>query len=188
VIVELTLAPVAQQTRHSLASAAAWLTVPDWVYQVGKLTAGDDRNQVDPYESSRIRGYPDELGGTVYLNHPGFTFSATDTLYVKAIRPAYTFCRAAAGVYGDQSGLTLEADDCVPGAEWVAAAAALEAWYRDPITMEQQHDQLRAQGLARAAMRTARYQKAYFRTQRLQRTFRPYTRLTSAAPQSGWVQ
>jgi hypothetical protein len=180
VIVEFTVTPTDNQTRHSLASAASWLVIPDWVYQVGVMSATQDRNQLDPYETSRVRGYPDELGGVVYLNHPNRSFSSTaDLLYVKAIRPAYTFCRASGGTYGDQSGLTLETDECVPVTEWVAAVAALEAWYRDPITMERNHDQLRAQGLARSAQRASAYQRAYYRTQRLRRTFTPLTRLVS---------
>lgn len=118
VVVEFTVTPTALQTRHSLASAAVWLTDPTWVRQVGYLVTGESREQVDPF-SRTVRGQASIDGATVYLNHPRMSFNATDTIYVKALKPAYFHCKATAGSFGGQSGLSLEDDEAPVAADWL---------------------------------------------------------------------
>lgn len=116
----------AQATRHSLASAAPWLTDPDDVYQVGYLSPADSRADVDPFDHVR-RGKVYERGGVVYLE--GFSHNTTDTVYVLAKRPAYTFCRASGGTFGDlTSGLTAETDEAAVEEEVVAAGVKMLYW------------------------------------------------------------
>lgn len=128
---EVTLTPVANQTRHSLASAASWLTNPAWVYQVGYLVTGESRNETDPYRRT-VRGHPVKVGNTVYLEHPGHTFSPTaDTLYVKVAKPAYYACADdSTPTTFTQTGLDEEADICIPALEWIGWATVVEVWER----------------------------------------------------------
>jgi len=112
--------------RHSLATAAPWLSDPDDVVQVGYLAAGENRADVDPFARSR-RGTASERGGVVYLE--GMSFNTTDTVYVLCARPAYSFCRASGGAYGDlTSGLTAETDEAAVEEDWVAAGVKMLAW------------------------------------------------------------
>jgi len=112
--------------RHSLATAAPWLTDPDWVYQVGILPSGQTRTQYDPF-SAPYRGTVRKDGATVYLE--GFSANTTDTVYVLVARPAYTYCKPTAGAFGDQSGLTAtETDEAVPDDVWVGWGVAMLYW------------------------------------------------------------
>lgn len=116
----------AQAVRHSLASAAPWLSDPDDVYQVGYLSPADSRTNVDPFDRVR-RGKAYERGGVVYLE--GFSHNTTDTVYVLAKRPAYTFCKASGGAFGDlTSGLTAETDEAAVEEEVVAAGVKMLYW------------------------------------------------------------
>lgn len=118
--VEFTVTPVTDAQRHSLTSAASWLTQPQWVREVGFLGTGEVRAEVNPYGGRTLRGETERLTDTVYLTHPGQTFTSTDTtLYVKAWRPYYTLCKPSAGAYGDQSGLSADTDEAIPPVEWV---------------------------------------------------------------------
>jgi hypothetical protein len=110
---------------HSLASAAPWLTDPDWVYQVGYLAPADVRSDVDPFSRPR-RGRAIERGGVVYLEGPAF--NPTDTVYVLASRPAASACRSSGGTYGDQTGLALDTDEAPVEVDWVAAGVKMFAW------------------------------------------------------------
>ena len=126
--IEFTFTPATNTaTRHSLASAAAWLDNPLDVYQVGYLSTGETRADTDPFKR-RVRGEAYADGATVYLT--GFTLKTTDTVYVLARKNAYDHCRASGGTYGDQSGLSANTDEAVPDDEWVATAALVEAWDR----------------------------------------------------------
>lgn len=132
--IEFTVTVVADQTRHSLASAASWLTDPKWVRQVGYLINGEDRDEVDPF-SRVVRGWAGKDGNTVYLNHPGRVFNATvgspDVIYVRAVKPAYFHCAdTLTPTVFTASGLSDEGDVAVPEEEWVAAAVLVEAWRR----------------------------------------------------------
>lgn len=127
--VEFTFTTASNQAqRHSLASAASWLTEDTWVYQVGYLTASESRANVDPFRGRRLRARAHKEGGTVYLE--GFSVSTADTVYVLALKPAYSHCKASGGTFGDQSGLSAETDEAVPETEWVVAAARAKVWER----------------------------------------------------------
>ena len=124
VVVEFTFTVVSALTkRHDMTTTTApWLTDPDWVLQVGTLPTGTTRNQADPYRR-RVRGEATKDGPTVYLEGPGF--ATTDTIYVKALKPAYDHCRASAGTFGDRSGLAAETHEAPVDELWVAWAAVL---------------------------------------------------------------
>ena len=125
--VEITVTPTAQATRHDLTTANTWLTKDSWVRQVGYLTTGETRANVDPYRGRVVRGYAEKLSNLVYMVTPNRTFSSSETIYVKCCKPAYFHCRASGGTFGDQSGLAAETDEAVPTVEWVAWAALAEA-------------------------------------------------------------
>ncbi len=170
VVEEFTLTPVAQQTRHSLA-AQTWLTNPDWVMQVGLLATGEDRNKVNPYQRV-IRGEAIKLAGVVYLDHPGLTFNATDTLYVKVLAPAYDRCAAAATpTVFTQSGLLLESDVCLPGIERAGWATVVEANLRlGNLIASDSNAQVR-QNLVLAAQMVTKFNRSELKD--AVRTFRP---------------
>jgi hypothetical protein len=110
--------------RHSLASAASWLTDPRWIYQVGVLGPNDTRAYTDPY-SRIVYGVAEKDGATVYLNLYPRKFATTDVIYVRAAKPAYFHCSASGGSYGSQSGLSAETDIASVDEYWLAQAAKL---------------------------------------------------------------
>ena len=123
--VEFSFSPSnASNVRHSLASAASWLTDPRWIYQVGMLTASETRAYTDPY-ARVIYGTAEKDGATVYMNLYPRRFSTTDVIYVRAAKPAYFHCTATGGSYGSQSGLSAETDEASVNEYWVAQAAKL---------------------------------------------------------------
>jgi hypothetical protein len=127
VVVEFTLTPTADQTRHDLTTGQTWLTNHLWVRQAGYLTTGETRANVDPYRHRRISAYTEKVSNLVYLVHPNRSFTSSETLYIKAIKRGYDHCRASgSGAYGDQAGLSAEAHQAEPLAEWVAYAALVE--------------------------------------------------------------
>ena len=130
VVRELSFVPASNTaTRHSLTSAAAWLTDPDWVYQVGSLTTTLPRSDNDPFRTP-IRGRAFKDAGTVYLS--GFSRATTETVYVTAVAPAYVLCRASGGAFGDQSGLSAtETDEAIPDESWIAWG--VEMLYREQL-------------------------------------------------------
>jgi len=129
--VEFTFTAVADQTRHSLASAASWLEHAWQVRQVGYLTSSEDRNKNDPFASRIVKGHTEKISNIVYLVHPGRTFSTSDTMYVKAVARAYDYCRASSsGGFGDRQGLAAEAHEAIPDVNWVAYGAIIEVWNR----------------------------------------------------------
>jgi hypothetical protein len=129
VVVEFTFSSSdADYTRHSLATAASWLTQESWVRQVGYLTSTEDRNEVDPFRRV-LRGEVISHGKTMYLQMGAR--ATTDVIYVKALKPAYYHCAATGAAYGTQAtGLALETDIAEPEEEWVAAGVLVEAWKR----------------------------------------------------------
>lgn len=168
---EFTLTPTANVTRHTLSSVSSWLAEPGWIRQVGYLASGEDREKVDPYRRV-VRGRVLQDGATFYLEHPYQTFNSTDTIYVKAIQPAYYQCRASGGTFGDQSGLNLETDECNADFHWVTAATLVEAWRRIGTVL----DPLANQGLIKnreeAAIWFTSLTRSNFRLPEL--TFRPH--------------
>lgn len=159
--------------RHSLAVAAPWLKSPSWIYQVGFLQSGESRLERNPFHRVRY-GEAKRVGGTVYLEGP--TFNTTDTVYVLAIKPAYYDCRAAGGTFGEQNGLTLEADEADPETDWVAAATEMHAWGRLSDVLASGNAQRAEQKRAEAAAVFTRKQRNYFKSNEPERTFRKQIR------------
>lgn len=143
VTVEFTITAVANARRHT---APSWLTDESWVRQVGYLTTAEVRANTDPYRYREVRGQAVRDGATVYIEHPDRTFSTTEVIYVRAIKPAYNHCRAAGGAYGDQSGLTLETDEAPVPERWAAFATMLAVLRRDRGLWGEQGDALRRRG------------------------------------------
>lgn len=126
---ELVGTPSVGKTRHSLTTVAPWVLDPAWVRQVGVLGQDDDRNEVDPY-ARPIRGLAVRDGSGVAIEHPGYSFSATDNLYMRVCKRAYDHCKPTNGEYGDQSGLSVDTDVAPVDLEWLGAAVLVEAWRR----------------------------------------------------------
>lgn len=127
VLVEVSVTPSSTTARrHSLADAAPWLTDAGDVYRVGRLASTDVRSQVDPFAAG-VRGRATEVGGRVFLED--VAFGAGETGVVLCARPADTYCRASAGVYGDLvNGLTADTDEAAVEADTVAAGVKMLAW------------------------------------------------------------
>ncbi len=130
VVTEITLTPTADATRHEITTANTWLVNPTWVRQVGYLATGETRATINPYEHRGIRGWPDTDGANVYINHPKRPGPASgETWYIRCLKPAYDHCKATAGSFGGQAGLSLETDEAPVEAEfvaWVAICVAIE--------------------------------------------------------------
>lgn len=143
---EFTVTPTANAVRHDLQTANTWLTEPEWVRDVGVMTSSEVRAEVDPYKHRHVRGRPERISGVVYYNH-GRSFGSNETIYVKALRPAYTLCAATGGAYGTQAtGLSAETDIEPVNELLVAWGAIQEALlrYRFAIGKPAQNDDLDA--------------------------------------------
>lgn len=127
VVVEVPFTPAsATARRHSLADAAPWLTDAADVYRVGRLGPGAARAETDPFASPQ-RGSAYERGGKVYLEGP--SYGPGETGYALCARPADTYCRQSAGVYGDLTdGLGRDTDEAAVEADTVAAGVKMLAW------------------------------------------------------------
>jgi hypothetical protein len=102
---EVTLTPTALSTVHSLTTVAPWLEKKSWVRSVGYLGVNDIRTHLDPFNRV-VRGEAFESSGNLYINHYPRTFLATDTVYVKAMKPAYNACASAPRSFGTVSAVT----------------------------------------------------------------------------------
>lgn len=127
---EFSFTPTALHTRHDLTALQPWLIDPVWVRSVGVLGAGNrDRDRWDPFQVGGVRGDATTDGcGHVCIRHG--TFAATDVVYVLALKPAYSHCRAAGGTFGDQNGLVTDTDEVPVEVEWAAFGALVEGWRR----------------------------------------------------------
>lgn len=134
----------AQGVRHSVESAAPWLTNEHWVRQVGVLGSGQtDRTRFTPRP---IRGQPVKIGGKVYLEMGGL--NPSDTIYVVAVKPAYYEC------YDDgaaRAGLVSDDDTAVPSVRWVSLGAVAEIWRLYGHMLEQNTSQRLIKDLGMAA-------------------------------------
>jgi|GEM_PF-5533094 len=142
--------------RHSLAAVATWLTQPHQVRQVGTLTSGQDRNEVNPY-ARLIQGEVQRISGVLYLVGPKFV--STETVYVAAHKPAYYDCSATGGSYGSQTGLSAESDIAIPPVELVAQLAILRMLEREEYldTVKMGH----AERMARRHLASVRFRNLY---------------------------
>ncbi len=169
VVVEFTFT-VSSNTaqRHSMASSASWLDNPGNVLQVGMLATGESRSDTDPFNRV-MRGRATKTDGIVYLNDFGATTS--DTMYVLALKPAYDHCKATAGSYGGQAGLSLETDEAIPQKEWVVAQTMVEVWDRlGTILAPGNQDRVQLQQ-AEAASEADYWKSVYLEQNQPDRTF-----------------
>jgi hypothetical protein len=154
VVVEITLTPTPDAIRHDLTTANPWLTSRNAVRQVGWLVTNETRAQTDPFRTRRVAGTITQSGGIVYLNHQQRTFAATETVYLRCLKPAYYHCRttAGSGTYGEKTdGLTAEANEVELPVEPVAAGAIVTALNRGYFLVDRQSDPLLDESIKRAA-------------------------------------
>ena len=133
--VEFTLSPASvTATRHNLTTGQSWLVNHNWVRQVGWLATNEVRADTDPYDRRAVRGGAYRESGTVYMYHPSKTFQTSDTIYVRAYKPAYSHVLpAAGGSYGSQTtGFAAEADE-VPVSDELLGYAALTEYARRAV-------------------------------------------------------
>ncbi len=183
VTVETTLTPTPLATRHSLA-AATWIDEPWKVRAVGLLTQAEDRDKVNPYQRV-IRGSVTDESGIFYLNHPGYTFNATDTLYVWTVARAYDRCAQSSANYGSQTGLLLDSDKAPATLDWVAQAALIEAYRRFSGILDRVSNQRMGGDRLEAASSFTLLTRQNFRLPLL--TFRPITPLGPLSDTSSWL-
>lgn len=147
--------------RTSLAPLT-WLQRASDLYQFGYLNASESRELVDPFDNCHlVRWRAQGDGSTIYIEHPDRSF-VTETLYVKARCRAYDYCRAAAGAFGSQSGLSLETDVAFPDEHWVSAGARVEAWARSSGLMEDAAQNRRTANQKAALEEFRRWQVVYW--------------------------
>lgn len=170
-VVDITLTPIALQTRHALTTAAPWLRDKLDIYQAGYLATGEDRNKQDPFVRV-IRGDVERDGNTFYLDHHPRSFNTSDTVYLRCLKRAYDHCKPTAGVFGDQAGLTLETDESPAATDWVAAAALVVAWRRFAKLLEPAANQRLIRDRAEAAAWFTDLTAEHFKTSLPQRTLR----------------
>jgi hypothetical protein len=182
VVVDVTFTVAnSQYRRHSLATAAPWLTNPAWVYQVGQLQTGLDPLIYDPYAVTR-RGKAVQTNGVVYLEGP--TFPTSDTVYVKAIAPAYAYCRASGGTFGEQSGLVLETDEAIVDETWLAWRTVVKAEER--LRQFEKTGQADAKAMQSLSMAAAKFSdQTRQRYQEPRRTFIELSYIGSGHPRRG---
>jgi hypothetical protein len=126
-VAEFTVTPSATEVRRtSLTAAAPWLKNESDVLRIGWLPPNAAVWE-DPYSYPRRVRFQ-KVGATIYI--VGGHIPTDGTLYVEAVKEHYHHCRPAAGVYGDQSGLSLETDETEADEAWVASAALRAAWNR----------------------------------------------------------
>jgi hypothetical protein len=172
--VEFSFSPSsATNTRHSLATAASWLTDPVWVRSVGVLGSGQVRDSNNPYIGIRGEAYLDATANAVYLNIGAF--NTTDTIYVTALKPAYYHCAAAATpTTFTQSGLSAEGDVVPIDLEWAGYAALAEGWRRKSEILVAEANPRLVQSLAQAAALFSRWDPGW--KDRLPQTLIPMRR------------
>lgn len=128
-VVEVACLPTPGASRHSMAAIAPWLQDTNHVRQAGYLSNGIDRNQDDPFNNP-VYGTVERDGGDFYFNTGSRTFNDNDVIYLRCYKRAYDHCRASGGVYGEQSGLSLETDEAPIERDWLASSALTVGWRR----------------------------------------------------------
>jgi len=128
-VVEVACLPTPLKNRHNLSVVCPWLQDPNDILQVGTLKDYQDRDLIDPFENV-VRGMVERDGGDYYLNTGTTTFLDNDVLWLRVLKRAYDHCRAAGGVFGEQSGLFLENDESPVERDWCASSALVIAWRR----------------------------------------------------------
>jgi len=149
-IVEVACVPTYLTSRHNLSVVCPWLQDPSDVLQVGTIKNYQDRNLTDPFENV-VRGMVERDGGDFYLNTGTTTFVDSDILWLRVLKRAYDHCRTSGGVFGEQSGLSLETDEAPCERDWVASSALVIAWRRFAHLLEPMANQRLVRDQAAAA-------------------------------------
>jgi hypothetical protein len=149
-VVEVACIPTPMKARHNLSVVCPWLQDPSDVLQVGVLKNYDDRDLTDPFENV-VRGQVERDGGDFYLNTGTSTFLDDEVLWLRVLKRAYDHCRASGGIFGEQSGLSLETDEAPCERDWVASSALVIAWRRFAHLLEPQANQRLIRDQAAAA-------------------------------------
>ncbi len=167
VMVEFTITPVINNQRTTLITQP-WIIDANQIYQVGWLAQSETRDLMDPFR--RIgRGEVIFDGTNFYLQHNGYAFNPSDTIYVRAKKRLYDHVAPSGGTaYGTQSGLNLEGDSIPPLARdgWVTSGALVQAWYEFPLLMAPGANEFRIQNLDAAQHQFNAWTEACFRPPR----------------------
>jgi hypothetical protein len=174
-VVEVACLPTPGATRHSMAVIAPWIQDVNHVRQAGMLPVGVDRNQDDPFDNP-VFGTIERDGGDFYFNSQTRSFNDGDVLYFRCYKRAYDHCRVAGGVYGEQSGLSLETDEAPIERDWLASSALTVGWRRFGHLLEPQTNQRLIRDQASAAAWFADRSRQHFTAVAPTLTFRPMRR------------
>jgi hypothetical protein len=128
-VVEVACVPTPGAVRHNLSVVAPWIQDANHVRQAGVLRADTDRNQDDPFDNL-VYGAVERDGGDFYFNTGVRSFNDGDIIYLRCYKRAYDHCRTSGGVYGEQSGLSLETDEAPIERDWLASSALTVGWRR----------------------------------------------------------
>jgi len=174
-VVEVACVPTPGASRHSLAVITPWLQDPNHVRQAGVLAADEDRNQTDPFNRI-VYGTIDRDGGDFYFDTGSRTFDDGDIIYLRCYKRAYDHCRASGGVFGDQSGLSLETDEAPIERDWLASSALTVGWRRFGHILEVQANQRLVRDQATAAAWFSDRSRQHFTAVAPTLTFKPARR------------
>ena len=128
-VVEVACVPTPGAVRHNLSVVAPWIQDANHVRQAGVLRVETDRNQDDPFDNL-VYGTVERDGGDFYFNTGVRSFNDGDIIYLRCYKRAYDHCRKSGGVYGEQSGLSLETDEAPIERDWLASSALTVGWRR----------------------------------------------------------
>lgn len=173
--VEVACVPTPGASRHSLELVSPWLQDVNHVRQAGVLSAGEDRNQCDPFDRV-VHGSVERDGGEFYFNTDSRTFAEGDVLYLRCYKRAYDHCRPAGGAYGDQVGLELDTDEAPIERDWLASSALTVGWRRFGHMLEPIANQRLIRDQATAAAWFTDRSRQHFTAVAPTLTFRPARR------------
>lgn len=176
--VEFTFTPTASKYQHSLASAASWLKERAWIRQAGWLASGELRTEVNPFQ--RVLRGETEQNGNAFSLWIQQGFDGTETVYVRALKPAYYHCKATGGSFGGQSGLSLETDEAPIPEDWVAAGVRVLVWDRMNTLLSPGDEQRTKRERAEAAAVFNYLTRIYFKPYEM-----TFQELTFWGPQGG---
>ena len=180
-VVEIACVPTPGAVRHNLSVVAPWIQDANHIRQAGVLRAETDRNQDDPFDNL-VYGQVERDGGDFYFNTGYRSFNEGEVIYLRCYKRAYDHCRAAGGVYGDQTGLSLETDEAPIERDWLASSALTVGWRRYGHLLEPQANQRLIRDQAAAATWFADRSRQHFTavaptlTLRMARRFGPAVR------------
>jgi hypothetical protein len=149
-VVDVVCTAIEGVTRHDLRNVCPWLQDPNHVRQAGVLPVGIDPWVQDPFNAT-VYGEVERDGGTFIFNTGWRTFNAGDQIWLRCYKRAYDHCRPQGGVFGDQAGLSQEADEAPIERDWLVSSALLIGWRRFGHLLEVQANQRLIRDQASAA-------------------------------------